>query len=409
MTFSQMDLKGMDSIQSSPLDCAELMVSLPKEEGPKPAISKPKKLKLPQQADGTFEVTSTPATPCTPCTPGTPGKKSTMADFKLLTMLGRGSYGKVVKAKRKSGGQVLAIKMMQREELIKYDVLEWVEQEKRVVDKIQKNPHPFVSNVEETFRTKALIVHVMEFLPGGDLSFHLQQAKNGKFSTSDAKFYFAEVVLAIHHLHSLDIIYRDLKPDNVLLQKDGHVALADFGFAKLVNPKDPKQTAFCGSLEYLAPEMINSDVRPYSYEVDWWSAGVLLYNLLAGCVPWTSEKAVVCYDKICKAPLPKRKLGEEEFGFLSQMLSKDTNERLCSFEAIKSHPFMGDIDWDKLQKREIPPPFIPDLTGNDTKYFDKDVTSQPAQVSIVSGQVVKADAPAGKGNGNGEGKRKKRK
>eukprot|EP00668_Euglena_longa_P006083 GGOE01007202.1.p1 GENE.GGOE01007202.1~~GGOE01007202.1.p1 ORF type:complete len:427 (-),score=83.07 GGOE01007202.1:1344-2492(-) len=376
------------------------------------AVSKPKKLNLPKETDipcGCSSTPATPATPCTPCTPCTPGKKSTMADFKLLTVLGRGSYGKVVKARRKNGGHIVAIKMMQREELIKNDVLEWVEQEKKVVDKIQRNPHPFVSNVEETFRTKALIVHVMEFLPGGDLSFHLQQAKNGKFSTPDAKFYFAEVALAIHHLHVLNIIYRDLKPDNVLLHRDGHVALADFGFAKLINSKDPQQTAFCGSLEYLAPEMIHSDVKPYSFEVDWWSAGVLLYNLLTGSVPWTSEKPVVCYDKICKAPLPKRKLGEEEFAFLSQMLAKDLNERLRTFEAIKSHPFMSDIDWDKLEKRDIPPPFVPDLTESDTKYFDKDLTSLPAQVSIVSGQPAKTEKDAGKGNGNGEGKRKKRK
>lgn len=353
---------------------------------------------------------TTPMEPSTPGTPVTPSKRSTMADFKLLTVLGRGSYGKVVKAKRKKGGAIVAIKTMQKEELVKCDVLEWVEQEKKVLDKVQKHPHPFVSRVEETFRTKALVVQVMEFLPGGDLSFHLKQAKSKKFSPQDAKFYFAEVALAIHHLHKHSIIYRDLKPDNVLVNKDGHIALADFGFAKLVDPKDPKQTAFCGSLEFLAPEMINSDVRPYSFEVDWWSAGVLFYNLLTGHVPWTSDKAAACYDKICTAPLPRRKLADEEFEFLSQMLNRDLGERLYGFEAIKAHPFMSDIDWEKLENREVPPPFVPDLKDDDTKYFDKDLTALPAQVSIVRGQQKTETAEkTGKGNGNAEGKKKKRK
>lgn len=336
-----------------------------------------------------------------------------MGDFKLLTVLGRGSYGKVMKAKRKKGGNIVAIKTMRKEELVESDVLEWVEQEKKVLDKIQKNPHPFISKVEETFRTKALIVHVMEFLSGGDLSFHLQQAPNKRFRCEDAKFYFAEVALAINHLHSHHIIYRDLKPDNVLLNKAGHVALADFGFAKLVNPKDPLENAFCGSLEFLAPEMINSDVKPYSFAVDWWSAGVFFYNILTGHVPWTSEKANRCYEKICTAPLPPRHLEADAFDFLSQMLHKDMAERLCSFEAIKAHPFMKDIDWQRLEQGLVPPPFVPELADDDTKYFAKDVTALPAQVSIVRGQSEKpekkapiAAPPAGKA---GEGKKKKRK
>jgi serine/threonine protein kinase len=304
--------------------------------------------------------------------------------------------------------------MMNKEELAKDDVLEWVEQEEKVVEKLQKIPHPFICKVHETFRTKAHVVHVMEFVPGGDLAHYLKRVPGGKLSVADAKFYFAEVALAINHLHTHHIMYRDLKPDNVLLNMEGHVALADFGFAKCVDPMNPEHTAFCGSLEFLAPEMINSDVKPYSYEVDWWSAAVLLYNLLTGQVPWTSDNSVVCYDKICTAPLPKRKLGKEEFSFLTKILHKDPSVRLCTFEALKAHPFMIDIDWDKLEKGEVPPPFVPDLAGDDTKYFDKDLTSLPAQISTTRGQQSKKATPAPpqpdkKKNGHGEGARKKRK
>eukprot|EP00669_Euglena_mutabilis_P007001 TRINITY_DN2425_c0_g1_i2.p1 TRINITY_DN2425_c0_g1~~TRINITY_DN2425_c0_g1_i2.p1 ORF type:complete len:423 (-),score=156.50 TRINITY_DN2425_c0_g1_i2:846-1958(-) len=359
-----------------------------------------------------------PITPMTPMTPMTPNKaaakKATvMNDFRLVTVLGRGSYGKVVKCMRKKDSELVALKMMNKAELAKDDVLEWVRQEEKVVAMLQTRPHPFVCKVHETFRTKALVVHVMEFLPGGDLLQHLKRARGGRLPVADAKVYFAEVALALHHLHSHHIIYRDLKPDNVLLGTDGHVALADFGFAKRLDPTDPKQTAFCGSLEFLAPEMINSDTAPYSYEVDWWSAAVLFYNLLAGEVPWTSDDSIVCYDKICTAPLPKRKLGREEFSFLSQMLRKDLSTRLSSFEAVKAHPFMRDIDWDQLLKGDVPPPFVPDLTDDDTKYFAKDLTSLPAQVSATKPKPKKdepAPPPANKKtNGHGEGARKKRK
>jgi serine/threonine protein kinase len=372
------------SPQPSPPQSPQKKATVASPGKPQLTIKPPPKLNFKKTQAQPASEPSEPSTPMTPSTPGTPSKRSTMQDFNIITVLGRGSYGKVVKARRKATGDIIAIKTMHKEELKEHDVLEWVEQERMVIDRIEKNPHPFVTKVEESFRTKALIVCVMEFHAGGDLGFHLKNTPGGKFSERRTKFYFAEVALAVNHLHRNGIIYRDMKPENVLLSEEGHCVLADFGFAKCVSPKDPLQHAFCGSQEFLAPEMINHDVKPYSYEVDWWSLAVTFYNLVTGDVPWTARTAGANYDKICEDPLPQRTLTDPCFEFLGQMLDKDLGKRLCTFDAIKNHPYMSDIEWEKLEKKEIKPPFIPDLDGDDTKYFAEEFTTMNTRLSIAN-------------------------
>jgi len=381
----------------------------PVDAKPSQQVKPPTKLTFKNAKCGLKPLNTTLGTVTSPVTPGTPGesepwtpttplvaspkRKSTMNDFKLLTVLGRGSYGKVVKARRKQNAKIVAIKTMHKEELKEAEVLDWVEQEKKVIQKIEKHPHVFVTKIEETFRTKALIVYVMEFLPGGDLGFHLRKVKDKLFPLKRAKFYFAELCLAINHLHSHSIIYRDVKPENIILDADGHCVLADFGFAKLVPPKERTMTAFCGSEEFLAPEMINGDQKPYSFEVDWWSAAVTFYNLLTGHVPWSDDVPRRTYEKICEANLPRRKLEDPEYHFLRQMLNPKIEERLKNFEDIKHHPFMDDLDWAKLEARELEPPFVPDLLGDDCKYFSPEFTSMSTQLSIVHKEAASPKTP----------------
>mmetsp|Transcript_38909 Transcript_38909/g.69639 ORF Transcript_38909/g.69639 Transcript_38909/m.69639 type:complete len:467 (-) Transcript_38909:1026-2426(-) len=318
--------------------------------------------------------------------PAKEGKvKSSMTDFKLITVLGRGTYGKVTKAKRKNSGQVVALKTMHKEQLIEYEVRDWVNNEKKVLDKLIKEPHPFVVRTIETFNTKALVCHVMDFHPGGDLGFHLQNAKGKKFEASRAIQYFAELACGLAHLHSSNIIYRDVKPENALLNTQGHALIADFGFAAILPTKKQESDQFCGSREYLAPEMIQHDERPYSYEVDWWSLAVMFYQMLTGTVPWVDEDvfSVAIYRRICEAPLPRRGLHGSVWDLISDMLQKRKEDRLYGLDGIKRHVHFEGFDWVALCALEMPPAFVPDLDGNDTKYFLDEFTSMSSQISIV--------------------------
>jgi serine/threonine protein kinase len=231
----------------------------------------------------------------------------------------------------------------------------------------------------------------MEYVNGGELFFHLSREK--KFSEAKAKFYAAEICCAIGFLHKQNIIYRDIKLENILLDSQGHIKLTDFGLCKMNIGFNCTTETFCGTLEYLAPEIVSKDIngsRGYTRAVDWWAVGVVLYEMMVGRLPFSvksSNDHQNLFEKICKDDiyLPDE-LSVESKLIINQLLEKQPPKRLGSsandFEDIKSHVFFNEIDWKKLVEKQIEPPFIPIINSDaDTSYFAKEFTGELVQLT----------------------------
>jgi serine/threonine protein kinase len=214
----------------------------------------------------------------------------------------------------------------------------------------------------------------MDFCPGGELFFHLHNL--GRLTEPQAQFYFAEILLAIEHLHSLGVVYRDLKPENVLLDLDGHVRLTDFGLSKEHMRKDSVAFSFCGSPEYMSPEMLKE--AGHSFAVDYYSIGALLYEMLTGLPPFYNRNRERMYHAILNNPLLMPKyISRNGRSLLGGLLEKDPRKRLGAekgFTEIKAHPWLERVDWERVLKRKKSPPFIPNLRLSN---FDPEYTSEP--------------------------------
>jgi len=311
------------------------------------------------------------------------GGKIGVNDFELLCVLGRGAFGKVIKVKKKDDGRIYAMKILAKDMLIKQKMVTYTKSEKQILQQID---HPFIVHLRYAFQTPAKLYLVLDFLSGGELFFHL--SKEVKFSTKRAKFYTAELVLALGHMHELDIIYRDIKPENIVLDGEGHVQITDFGLAKSdVSSQNPTQT-FCGTPEYLAPEIIKG--KGHSKPVDWWSLGILLYEMLVGLPPFYSENMNEMYELILNSPLKFPSfVPSDAQSLLKGLLEKNPEKRLGSgsgdYKEIQKHAFFSNIDWDKLFKRKITPPFIPEKDTMDGKAgnFDTEFTSERVMDSFA--------------------------
>lgn len=313
------------------------------------------------------------------------GPKVTLDDFELLCVIGRGSFGKVMKVRHKQTREIFAMKVLRKDMIIKENMVSHTKSEKQI---LQDMAHPFIVGLKYAFQTEEKLYLVLDFLSGGELFFHLKEET--KFGVERAKFYCAEIVLAIEHLHKHDIIYRDLKPENVVLNNQGHVVLTDFGLAKTSISNATPTYTFCGTPEYLAPEILKG--QGHAKAVDWWSLGILLYEMLVGLPPFYSENLNEMYELILKAPLKfPNFVPMEAQSLLSLLLEREEHKRLGAGQTdgaeIRAHPFFSNIDWDKLYRKEIPPPFVPNIKDDDTKYFDEEFTSERAIDSFA--EVVK--------------------
>lgn len=280
--------------------------------------------------------------------------------FEMKVTLGTGSFGRVMLARHKKTGYYVAIKILKKERVIKMKQLEHVKYEKNLLHEIQC---PFVVNLITSFQDAKNLYLVMEYVRGGEMFYHLRKA--GRFTEEVARFYAAETVLTWEHLHSKNIIYRDLKPENLLISETGHLKVTDFGFAKKVAERT---WTVCGTPEYLAPEIILS--KGYGKAVDWWALGILLYEMLVGYPPFFDNDPYEIYEKIvaCKIRYPNF-LKPAAKDLISNLLQVDLTKRYGNLKDgindIKNHKFFQDIDWDKLAKLEITPPFIPQVSGDD--------------------------------------------
>jgi RAC serine/threonine-protein kinase len=287
------------------------------------------------------------------------------------------SAGKVFLVKEIKTDSMFALKVLRKDNIIKRNQVEHTKTERSVLGYVK---HPFIVGMNMAFQSRDKLYFVLDYCAGGELFFHL--GKLGKFPEHRTRFYAAEIILAISYVHSLDIIYRDLKPENVLLDASGHIRLTDFGLSKEgISSSSSGANSFCGTPEYLAPEILNR--QGHGRAVDWWSLGALTYEMLTGLPPFYCQDRDRLFEKIKKSELSyPASLSSSSKNLLRGLLTKDPTKRLGSgpndADDIKPHPFFGNLDWDKLQRGEITPPWKPQINGTqDTSQFDKEFTSMP--------------------------------
>lgn len=303
-------------------------------------------------------------------------EKADPSQFELLKVLGQGSFGKVFLVRKISGqdaGTLYAMKVLKKATLKVRDRLR-TKMERDILADVN---HPFVVKLHYAFQTEGKLYLILDFLRGGDLFTRL--SKEIMFTEEDVKFYLAELALALDHLHTVGVIYRDLKPENILLDADGHISLTDFGLCKEALD-DQKAYSFCGTVEYMAPEVVNR--RGHNTAADWWSFGVLLFEMLTGTLPFQGANRKETMNLILKAKLGMPPyLSPEAQSLLRALFKRNPANRLGAgtegVEELKRHPFFSSIDWNKLYSKEIEPPFKPAVSkADDTFYFDQEFTTR---------------------------------
>ncbi|KAM6126747.1 ribosomal protein S6 kinase alpha-2 isoform 1-T1 [Pterocles gutturalis] len=304
-------------------------------------------------------------------------EKADPSQFELLKVLGQGSYGKVFlvrKIKGSDSGQLYAMKVLKKATLKVRDRV----RSKMERDILAEVNHPFIVKLHYAFQTEGKLYLILDFLRGGDLFTRL--SKEVMFTEEDVKFYLAELALALDHLHGLGIIYRDLKPENILLDEEGHIKITDFGLSKEAIDHDKRAYSFCGTIEYMAPEVVNR--RGHTQSADWWSFGVLMFEMLTGSLPFQGKDRKETMALILKAKLGMPQfLSIEAQSLLRALFKRNPSNRLGAgfdgVEEIKRHPFFVTIDWNKLYRKEIKPPFKPAVgRPEDTFHFDPEFTSR---------------------------------
>ncbi|KAF8708978.1 Protein kinase C terminal domain, partial [Rhizoctonia solani] len=300
----------------------------------------------------------------------------TPRDFEFLKLIGRGTFGRVFQVRKKDTKRIYAMKVLSKKEIVAKKEVAHTIGERKILQRSLESP--FLVGLKFSFQTDTELYLVTDFKSGGELFWHLQ--RETRFSEERARFYIAELVLALEHLHKYDIVYRDLKPENILLDATGHVALCDFGLSKPDLPSGQLTNTFCGTTEYLAPEVLLDD-HGYSKLVDFWSLGVLLFEMCCGWSPFYAEDTQQMYKNICfgKIRFPRGVIGEDGKQFVKGLLNRNPKHRLGAHrdaEELKEHPFFKNIDWVALAQKQVPPPFKPSVESDEsTACFDPEFTS----------------------------------
>ncbi|KAG5356766.1 Serine/threonine-protein kinase YPK1 [Yarrowia sp. C11] len=304
-----------------------------------------------------------------------------MKDFELLKVIGKGSFGKVMQVRKKDTQQIYAIKTIRKARIVSRSEVTHTLAERTVLAQID---NPFIVPLKFSFQNPDKLYLVLAFVNGGELFHHLQNEK--VFDLNRSRFYTAELLCALECLHEYNVIYRDLKPENILLDYVGHIALCDFGLCKLNMEGQEKTNTFCGTPEYLSPEILLG--HGYTKTVDWWTLGVLLYEMLTGLPPFYSENTNEMYQRILNDPLRfPDDMDREARSILTGLLNRDPKKRLGVNGAaeIKAHPFFNEIDWKRLMAKKYTAPFKPSVrSATDTSNFDREFTSEVPSDSVAN-------------------------
>uniref|UniRef100_A0A8C7YSR5 non-specific serine/threonine protein kinase n=1 Tax=Oryzias sinensis TaxID=183150 RepID=A0A8C7YSR5_9TELE len=304
----------------------------------------------------------------------------TMNDFDYLKLLGKGTFGKVILVREKASGTYYAMKILKKEVIIAKDEVAHTLTESRV---LKNTRHPFLTSLKYSFQTKDRLCFVMEYVNGGELFFHLSRER--VFSEDRTRFYGAEIVSALDYLHSAKIVYRDLKLENLMLDKDGHIKITDFGLCKEGITDTATMKTFCGTPEYLAPEVLEDN--DYGRAVDWWGLGVVTYEMMCGRLPFYNQDHEKLFELILMEEIKfPRTLSADAKSLLSGLLIKDPNKRLGGgpddAKEIMRHSFFGTIDWQDVYDKKLVPPFQPQVSSEtDTRYFDEEFTAQTITIT----------------------------
>jgi serum/glucocorticoid-regulated kinase 2 len=318
-------------------------------------------------------------------------KKASVDDFVLLKTVGKGSFGKVVQVRKKDDGKIYAMKVLKKQMIVERKQVEHTISERRILANLE---HPFIVSLRFAFQTEHKLYMVFDFFNGGELYHYL--STTGRFTEERARFYAAEIACGLGYLHERGIVYRDLKPENLILDSDGHIRITDFGLSK-EDVEGESITSICGTPEYLAPEILLK--KPYGKGVDWWSLGTLLFEMIAGLPPFYDRNRKVMYRRILEDELKAPPfMSSDAFDLCKQMLHRNPQKRLGynGFEEVSKHPFFKGIDWDQLRAREISPPWTPSVTGpEDIRNIAPEFTSEPAAVTPSPANAMLRDAVGG--------------
>jgi len=310
----------------------------------------------------------------------TPSKKSEeveeskkLEDYEILTTIGTGTFGRVVLVRDKETKNYFALKLMAITEVIRLKQIEHVKNEKEILSSIS---HPFIVNMSWASHDNTFLYMLMEYVPGGEVFSYLRNF--GRFNNSMANFYTSEIICALEYLHSRSIVYRDLKPENLLLDRDGHLKITDFGFAKKLLDRT---WTLCGTPEYLAPEIIQS--KGHSKAVDWWSLGILVYEMLVGFPPFFDEQPFAIYEKILAGKIDwPRHMDPGAKDLVKKLLVQDRTKRLGNMkngaEDVKKHKWFRGLDWEEVAARKLTPPITPEvLYAGDTSNYNHNYGPPP--------------------------------
>mmetsp|Transcript_52570 Transcript_52570/g.128467 ORF Transcript_52570/g.128467 Transcript_52570/m.128467 type:complete len:350 (-) Transcript_52570:50-1099(-) len=287
-------------------------------------------------------------------------------DFEVYDTLGTGTFGRVRLCRHTASSKYYALKLLKKYQVVRLKQVEHVLNERRIL--IGCN-HPFVVRLSASFQDPSNLYMVMELVIGGELFSHLRKA--GRFSNETTRVYAAQIILALQYLHERDVVYRDLKPENVLLDERGYIRICDFGFAKEVVDRT---WTLCGTPEYLAPEVIQS--KGHGKAVDWWALGILMYEMLAGYPPFYDENPFGIYQKILlgRTEYP-RHFDQHAKDLIRRLLQTDRSKRYGNLKGgaddVRKHKWFKGLDFDLLLKRQSPPPIVPEVRHPaDTRNFE---------------------------------------
>lgn len=306
-------------------------------------------------------------------------------DFFIKKTIGTGSFAKVVLAtklnKFTNKEETFAIKIIKKKEMIRKNHILQTKIEKKT---LQSLSHPFIIELKYAFQDKKRLYLVTDFCSGGELFYHL--SKLGYFNENAIKFYASQIIIVFEYLHSLGILYKDLKPENVLISYDGYIKLIDFGLSEILNSGNLfRSFKFSGTPDYMPPELLCGNGVGYSG--DWWSLGVLLYELSVGKTPFKSKTPDELFDKIKKGEFDRESmfhLSTELYDLICRLLVINERERYSSSNMIKSHVFFKGVNFNMIQYKQVMPPFIPRLNDDETKYFDKSFININPSISVSS-------------------------